>query len=57
MFFDGLGDYDQSDQTEEGPNFALMAYASSSSSSHSKVSNDFACSYKSCLYIVEGFGV
>ena len=44
VFFDGLGDYDWSDQAEEGPNFALMAYASSSSSSHSKVSNDSACS-------------
>ncbi|GKB81703.1 hypothetical protein Tco_0948598 [Tanacetum coccineum] len=32
---DGLGGYDWSDQAEEGPNFALMAY--SASSSHSKV--------------------
>ncbi|GJS82117.1 hypothetical protein Tco_0748658 [Tanacetum coccineum] len=31
---DGLGDYDWSDQTEEGPtNFALMAYSSTSSNS------------------------
>ncbi|GJY87837.1 ribonuclease H-like domain-containing protein [Tanacetum coccineum] len=28
---DGLGGYDWSDQTEEGPNYALMAYLSSSS--------------------------
>ncbi|GKA83640.1 hypothetical protein Tco_0805235 [Tanacetum coccineum] len=36
---DGLGDYDWSDQTEEGPtNFALMAY--SSISSNSEVSTD-----------------
>ncbi|GJR03793.1 hypothetical protein Tco_0526777 [Tanacetum coccineum] len=27
---DGLGGYDWSDQTEEGPNYALMAYSSSS---------------------------
>ncbi|GJS68552.1 putative ribonuclease H-like domain-containing protein [Tanacetum coccineum] len=30
---DGLGRYDWSDQVEEGPNFALMAYSSSSSDS------------------------
>ncbi|GJS08022.1 putative ribonuclease H-like domain-containing protein [Tanacetum coccineum] len=35
---DSLGGYDWSDQAEEGPNYALMAY--SSSSSDSKVSND-----------------
>ncbi|GJR33366.1 ribonuclease H-like domain-containing protein [Tanacetum coccineum] len=36
---DGLGDYDWSDQAEEGPtNFALMAY--SSTSSNSEVSTD-----------------
>ncbi|GJS39032.1 hypothetical protein Tco_0564075 [Tanacetum coccineum] len=35
---DGLGGYDWSDQAEEGPNYALMDY--SSSSSDSKVSND-----------------
>ncbi|GKD01113.1 ribonuclease H-like domain-containing protein [Tanacetum coccineum] len=36
---DGLGDYDWSDQAEEGPtNFTLMAY--SSTSSNSKVSTD-----------------
>ncbi|GJS12232.1 hypothetical protein Tco_0369028 [Tanacetum coccineum] len=43
---DGLGGYDWSDQAEEGPNFALMAY--SSSSSDSEVSNNSTCS-KSCL--------
>ncbi|GJU80881.1 hypothetical protein Tco_1283246 [Tanacetum coccineum] len=30
---DGLGGYDWSDQAEEGPNYALMAYSSSSSDS------------------------
>ncbi|GJV53651.1 ribonuclease H-like domain-containing protein [Tanacetum coccineum] len=45
--YDGLGDYDWSDQAEEGPtNFALMAY--SSRSSNSKVSTDSNCS-SSCL--------
>ncbi|GKB25593.1 proline-rich receptor-like protein kinase PERK9 [Tanacetum coccineum] len=39
---DGLGRYDWSDQAEEGPNYALMAY--SSSSSDSEVSNDLNCS-------------
>ncbi|GKC10697.1 putative ribonuclease H-like domain-containing protein [Tanacetum coccineum] len=35
---DGLGDYDWSDQAEEGPtNFALMAYSSTSSNSEEKV--------------------
>ncbi|GJW17154.1 ribonuclease H-like domain-containing protein [Tanacetum coccineum] len=44
---DGLGDYDWSDQAEEGPtNFALMAY--SSTSSNSRVSTDSNCS-SSCL--------
>ncbi|GJT86560.1 ribonuclease H-like domain-containing protein [Tanacetum coccineum] len=44
---DGLGDYDWSDQAEEGPtNFALIAY--SSTSSNSKVSTDLNCS-SSCL--------
>ncbi|GJS46994.1 putative ribonuclease H-like domain-containing protein [Tanacetum coccineum] len=44
---DGLGDYDWSDQAEEGPtNFALMAY--SSTSSNSEVSTDSNCS-SSCL--------
>ncbi|GJT53566.1 hypothetical protein Tco_0988620 [Tanacetum coccineum] len=44
---DGLGDYDWSDQAEEGPtNFALMAY--SSTSSNSKVSTDLNC-LSSCL--------
>ncbi|GJR34992.1 putative ribonuclease H-like domain-containing protein [Tanacetum coccineum] len=44
---DGLGGYDWSDQAEEGPNYALMAY--SNSSSDSEVSNCF----KSCLKNVE----
>ncbi|GJY95708.1 putative ribonuclease H-like domain-containing protein [Tanacetum coccineum] len=39
---DGLGGYDWSDQEKEGPNYALMAY--SSSSSNSEVSNDSNCS-------------
>ncbi|GKB53612.1 putative ribonuclease H-like domain-containing protein [Tanacetum coccineum] len=44
---DGLGDYDWSDQAEEGPtNFALIAY--SSTSSNSEVSTDSNCS-SSCL--------
>ncbi|GJU72344.1 ribonuclease H-like domain-containing protein [Tanacetum coccineum] len=38
---DGLGGYDWSDQAEEGPNYALTAY--SSSSSDSKVSNNSNC--------------
>ncbi|GJT45095.1 retrovirus-related pol polyprotein from transposon TNT 1-94 [Tanacetum coccineum] len=47
---DGLGGYDWSDQAEEGPNYALMAF--SSLSSDSEVSNNSNCS-KSCLKIVE----
>ncbi|GJV56343.1 hypothetical protein Tco_1457348 [Tanacetum coccineum] len=47
---DGLGGYDWSDQAEEGPNYALMAY--SSSSSDSDVSNDSNCS-KSCMETVK----
>ncbi|GJU86823.1 ribonuclease H-like domain-containing protein [Tanacetum coccineum] len=43
---DGLGRYDWSDQAEEGPNYALMAFLSSSPDS--KVSNDSICS-QSCL--------
>ncbi|GJZ17971.1 ribonuclease H-like domain-containing protein, partial [Tanacetum coccineum] len=44
---DGLGDYNWSDQAEEGPtNFALMAY--SSTTSNSEVSTDSNCS-SSCL--------
>ncbi|GJZ50083.1 ribonuclease H-like domain-containing protein, partial [Tanacetum coccineum] len=44
---DGLGDYDWSDQAEEGPtNFKLMAY--SFTSSNSEVSTDSNCS-SSCL--------
>ncbi|GJX71026.1 ribonuclease H-like domain-containing protein [Tanacetum coccineum] len=38
---DGLGGYDWSDQAEKGPNYALMAF--SSSSSNSEVSNDSIC--------------
>ncbi|GJR26945.1 ribonuclease H-like domain-containing protein [Tanacetum coccineum] len=47
---DGLSGYDWSDQAEEGPNYVLMAY--SSSSSDSKVSNDSNCS-KSCMETVK----
>ncbi|GJX47948.1 ribonuclease H-like domain-containing protein [Tanacetum coccineum] len=47
---DGLGGYDWSDQAKEGPNYALMAF--SSSSPDSEVSNDSVCS-KSCLETVE----
>ncbi|GKC84573.1 hypothetical protein Tco_1140290 [Tanacetum coccineum] len=47
---DGLGGYDWSDQAEEGPNYTLMAY--SSSSSDSEVSNNSICS-ESCLKTVE----
>ncbi|GJZ32479.1 putative ribonuclease H-like domain-containing protein [Tanacetum coccineum] len=43
---DGLGGYDWSDQVEEGPNYALMAY--SSSSFDSEIPNDSNCS-KSCM--------
>nr|GFC89178.1 hypothetical protein [Tanacetum cinerariifolium] len=47
---DSLGGYDWSDQAEEGPNYALMAF--SSSNSESKVSNDSTYS-KSCLETVK----
>ncbi|GKA45814.1 retrovirus-related pol polyprotein from transposon TNT 1-94 [Tanacetum coccineum] len=47
---DGLGGYDWSDQVEEGPNYALMAF--SSSSPDSEVSHDSICS-KSCLETVK----
>nr|GEU65633.1 hypothetical protein [Tanacetum cinerariifolium] len=47
---DGFGGYDWSDQAEEGPNCALMAFASLNSDS--KVSNDSICS-KSCLETVK----
>ncbi|GKG26892.1 hypothetical protein Tco_0402595, partial [Tanacetum coccineum] len=47
---DGLGGYDWSDQAEEGPNYALMAF--SSSSSVLEVSNDSICS-KSYLKTIE----
>nr|GEU82384.1 hypothetical protein [Tanacetum cinerariifolium] len=36
---DGLGGYDWSDQAEEGPNYALMAFSSSSSDSKHVVEN------------------
>ncbi|GJX81250.1 ribonuclease H-like domain-containing protein [Tanacetum coccineum] len=44
------GNEDYCDQAEEGPNYALMAF--SSSSPNSKVSNDSTCS-KTCLETVE----
>ncbi|GKB00134.1 ribonuclease H-like domain-containing protein [Tanacetum coccineum] len=47
---DGLGGYDWSDQAEEGLNYALMAY--SSSSSDSEVTNNSNCS-KSCMETVK----
>nr|GEW04666.1 ribonuclease H-like domain-containing protein [Tanacetum cinerariifolium] len=47
---DGLGGYEKSDQAEEGPNYALMAF--SSSCSNSEVSNVSTC-LKSCLETVE----
>ncbi|GKF71312.1 hypothetical protein Tco_0207426, partial [Tanacetum coccineum] len=47
---DGLGGYDWSDQAEEGPNYALMAF--SSPSSDSEVSNESIC-LKSCLKTIE----
>ncbi|GJU12994.1 hypothetical protein Tco_1135390 [Tanacetum coccineum] len=36
---DGLGGYDWSDQAEEGPNYALMTYSSSSSDTKDKFEN------------------
>ncbi|GJU93290.1 putative ribonuclease H-like domain-containing protein [Tanacetum coccineum] len=47
---DGLGGYDWSDQAKVGPNYALMAY--STSSSDSEVLTNSSCS-KSCLKNVE----
>ncbi|GKF18232.1 hypothetical protein Tco_0063150 [Tanacetum coccineum] len=47
---DGLGGYNWSDQAKEGPNYALMAY--SSSSSDSEVFNDSNC-LKSCMETVK----
>ncbi|GJY06513.1 ribonuclease H-like domain-containing protein [Tanacetum coccineum] len=38
--YDGLGGYDWSDQAEEGPNYALMAYSSSSSDSEVSVNEE-----------------
>nr|GEW44060.1 hypothetical protein [Tanacetum cinerariifolium] len=49
---DGLGGYDCSDQAEEGANYALMVF--SSSSSDSEVSND-STYLKSCLETVKLF--
>ena len=69
VFCDGLCDYEWSDMAEEetnyallakdkpkGPNFTLMAYASSSSGSDFEVPNEFdkfLCYFKSCLDTVE----
>ncbi|GJT27289.1 hypothetical protein Tco_0907564 [Tanacetum coccineum] len=47
---DGLGGYDWSDQAKKGPNYALMAF--SSSSPDSEGSNDSIC-LKSCLKTIE----
>ncbi|GJV07072.1 hypothetical protein Tco_1344728 [Tanacetum coccineum] len=47
---DGIGGYDWSDQAKEGPNYALMAY--SSSSSDLEVSNDSNCS-KYCMETIK----
>ncbi|GKG09755.1 hypothetical protein Tco_0338501, partial [Tanacetum coccineum] len=47
---DGLGGYRWSDQAEEGPNYALMAF--SSSNPDLEVSNDSNCS-KSCMETVK----
>ncbi|GJV61580.1 ribonuclease H-like domain-containing protein [Tanacetum coccineum] len=48
---DGLGGYDWSDQAEEGPNYALMAF--SSLSSDSKKYELMVLGYKTCLESVE----
>ncbi|GJS35732.1 hypothetical protein Tco_0534114 [Tanacetum coccineum] len=51
---DGLGGYDWSDQVEEGPNYALMAYSSSSSDLEDfKKSELMVLAYKSGLESVE----
>ncbi|GJV46756.1 hypothetical protein Tco_1436968 [Tanacetum coccineum] len=51
---DGLGGYDWSDQAEEGPNYALMAYSSSSSDSEDfKKSELMVLGYKIGLESVE----
>nr|GEW30825.1 uncharacterized mitochondrial protein AtMg00810-like [Tanacetum cinerariifolium] len=47
---DGLGGYDWSDQVEEGLNYALMAYTSTSSDSN--VSTNSTCT-KSCLETIK----
>nr|GEW08165.1 hypothetical protein [Tanacetum cinerariifolium] len=48
---DGLGGYDWSDQAEEGPNYALIAYTSSSSDS--KKYELIVLAYKTGLKLVE----
>nr|GEU89889.1 hypothetical protein [Tanacetum cinerariifolium] len=48
---EGLGGYDWSDQAEEGPNYTLMAF--SSSSSDSKKSKLMVLGYKTCLESME----
>nr|GEU47535.1 retrovirus-related Pol polyprotein from transposon TNT 1-94 [Tanacetum cinerariifolium] len=47
---DRLGGYDCSDQAEEGPNYALMAYSTSSSDSEVSTDSNFS---KTCLKIVK----
>ncbi|GKD42919.1 retrovirus-related pol polyprotein from transposon TNT 1-94, partial [Tanacetum coccineum] len=49
---DGLGGYDWSNQAEEGPNYALMAFSQLRSPLSSEVSNDSICS-KSCLETIK----
>ncbi|GJX63156.1 ribonuclease H-like domain-containing protein [Tanacetum coccineum] len=51
---DGLGGYDWSDQAEEGPNYALMAYSSSSSDSEflgTIIKLEFTGSWGVCLLV------
>ncbi|GJV60484.1 hypothetical protein Tco_1466584 [Tanacetum coccineum] len=47
---DGLGGYDYSDTAKEGPNYALMAYSSSSSDLEESNNSNYS---KSCLKTVE----
>ncbi|GKA95050.1 retrovirus-related pol polyprotein from transposon TNT 1-94 [Tanacetum coccineum] len=61
---DGLGDYDWSDQTKEGPtNFALMAYSSTSSNSEIPIDpkdqekTTFTCPYGTFAYRRMPFGL
>ncbi|GKB69128.1 hypothetical protein Tco_0930540, partial [Tanacetum coccineum] len=44
MSCDGLGGYDWSDQAEEGPNYALMAFLSSNCDSEDQRVIDSGCS-------------